>query len=119
MSHWRIYYADGSTFDGEGDPDIPLGKCFGVQIIVQPDDHHRWEFLSFGDYYLWREDKTRWLGVDGDLSAMMALTIDIKKITGLVWGSMMDPYDWEKIQNRVRDDYPEKDGRRVRDRIRR
>ena len=119
MIQWRIYYADGSTLDGEDEPNIPISKCFQVQIIVQPDLHHRWEFLSFGDYYLWRTDLKRWVGVDGDLSAMMALTVNIKEITGLVWGSMMDPYAWEKIQQRVRDDFPEKSGQRKHDRVRR
>ena len=117
--NWRIYFADGSTFDGEGSPDVPLGKCFQVQIIVQPDLHHIWEFLSFGDYYFWREDKQRWFGVDGDLSAMMALTVHVKEITALLWGSAMDPYAWEQIQLRVRADYPEKSGERRHDRVRR
>ncbi len=116
---WRIYYADGSTFDGEGHPKIPLGKCFQVQIIVQPDAHHRWQFLSFGDYYLWRSDKQRWFGIAGDLSAMMALTVDTPGITCLLWGSAMGDLEWEKIQQRVRQDFPEKDGERRNDRIRR
>ena len=116
---WRIYYADGSTLDGDDSPDVPLDKCFQVQIIVQPDAHHRWEFLSFGDYYFWRQDKQRWFGVDGDLSAMMALTISVKEITALLWGSQMDPYEWEKIQISARKDFPEKSGERRHDRVRR
>ena len=116
---WRVYYADGSTFNGKDEPSIPLGKRFQVQIIVQPDVHHQWQFLSFGDYYLWRSDKQRWFGVDGDLSAMMALTIHTPETTCLLWGSQMETLEWEKIQKRVRQDFHEKDGERRRDRIRR
>jgi len=99
---WRVYYADGSTEDGVGQPgDI----CrFQVQVIVQEDKDHGRQLVHFADYYLWRSDLGRWIGVEGDLSAMMALTQHTKEITCLLWGSMMAPEDWAVIQQRAKTD---------------
>ena len=107
---WRVYYADGTTFDGT-DP-TTIGRRFEVQVIVQEDKDHGHQPLHFADYYIWRADLERWIGVEGDLSAMMALTQHIAEITCLLWGSMMDPYEWAKIQAQVRTDFPEMTARR-------
>ncbi len=118
---WRVYYADGEALDGEGAPDIPLGRCFQVQIIVQEDRDHGRQLVHFADYYLWRLDLGRWIGVQGDLSAMMALTTDAKQISCVLWGSMMAPYDWAKIQQKANSDpgFPEKTAQRKFDAVRR
>ena len=102
---WRVYYADGSVLDAEGDPaDIPPGRRFEVQIIVQEDKDHGRSLTHFADYYLWREDLNQWIGVAGELSAMMALTQNTKAITCVLWGSMMDPERWAEVQRRARED---------------
>ena len=117
---WRVYYADGSTFDGEGDGSIvPFGQRFEVQIIVQSDKDHGRELVHFADYYLWRSDKSRWVGVAGDMSAMVALTKHTKEITCLMWGSQMDPYEWAEVQRQANTDpgFPRKTGQRVHDAV--
>ena len=117
---WRIYYADGSSFEGSDPHDIPAGKRFEVQIVVQPDKDHGRELVHFADFYLWRSDLERWVGVAGDMSAMMAITRHPEEITCVLWGSMMDPYDWADIQARAQHDpgLPEWNrGVRVRDAV--
>ena len=119
---WRIYYADGAVLDGEGDPaNIPNGKRFEVQIIVQEDKDHGRSLTHFADYYLWREDLDQWIGVAGEISALMALTQNTMNITCVLWGSMMDPYSWADVQRRAREDPglpPWSGGERKRDRVR-
>ena len=121
MILWRIYYTDGLVLDGEGEPNIPLGKCFQVQIIVQEDKDHGRQLLNSADYYLWRSDLNCWVGAAGDLSAMMALTTHTKDIACLCWGSMMDPYEWAKVQQRARIDpgFPEMTAQRKSDAVKR
>jgi hypothetical protein len=61
--NWRIYYADGTTFDSsQGEPeDAPATR---VIIIVQrhedPQEHAY--FVWMNDYYVWRNG--RWYAVD-------------------------------------------------------
>lgn len=98
---WRIYYADGSTFDGEGTPNIPLEKRFQVQVILQPDHDHHHQALRFADYYYWRSDKKRWHGVEGTVGGMMAYTIDAELIPCFLWGSYVDPATWQEIERRA------------------
>lgn len=48
MPEWRIYYADGTTFDsGKGEP--KSAPAFGVQVIVQYDSGK--QVISRSDYY--------------------------------------------------------------------
>jgi hypothetical protein len=60
---WRIYYADGTTFDStQGEPwDAP-----GTRVIIILQRHHdvreKPYFVWRGDYYLWKHD--RWYAVD-------------------------------------------------------
>lgn len=64
MLEWRIYYADGSTFDsGQGDAhESPFER--GVIAIVYPDsDIGRRVLSSFDDYY-YRADQGLWYGCD-------------------------------------------------------
>lgn len=118
---WRIYYADGSTFEGSDPSAIPSGKRFQVQIIVQHDADHGRQLVHFADYYLWHSDLGRWMGVAGDMSAMMAITLQPEEITCVLWGSMMDPYAWAEIQRAANTDpgFPEKTARRKYDAVKR
>lgn len=58
---WRIYYADGSSFDSDdGAPeDAPTT---GVLCIKQSNQMSGWILLSQGDYYLWHDEV--WWGAD-------------------------------------------------------
>ncbi len=117
--NWRIYYADGSVFDGK-DGVVPIARRFQVQIVVQLDRDNGRQLVHFADYYLWRSDLGRWIGVAGELSAMMALTQHTEEITCLLWGSMMDDVSWAKIQARASSDpgFPEMQGKRRLDAVR-
>lgn len=54
---FRVYYDDGSTFDG--DPfDAPF---WGVLVIVEADAEHGRRIVSNGDYYVW---ENRWRAKD-------------------------------------------------------
>lgn len=61
--NWRIYYADGTTFDsGHGNPeDAPATR---VVLIVQrhedPQEHAYFQWMK--DYYVWKHN--RWFAVD-------------------------------------------------------
>lgn len=55
---FRIYYADGSTFDG----DAFNAPFFGVLLILEKDKEHGRRIVSNGDYYVW--ENTRWRAKD-------------------------------------------------------
>lgn len=59
---FKIYYDDGSTF--EGDPAIAPTR--GVQVIVMRDRDHVWKTVAGSHYYVWanRGDGYEWFGVD-------------------------------------------------------
>lgn len=59
MISWRVYYDDGSTFDGPPE-DTPTT---GVIAIVQPDPDHGRMVLSRWDYYDFH-DNGQWWGHD-------------------------------------------------------
>ncbi len=117
---WRIYYSDGSTSEGEGDPSsIALACRFDVQVIVIPDEDHGRRLIYFADYYLYRTDLKLWIGVAGEISAMMALTQHTGKISCVLWGAMMDNEGWHNIQQRASFDegFPPLNGKRRYDQV--
>jgi len=59
--NWRIYYGNGTTWDGEGPG--PIGdQARGVQAILQHHPEIGWHIANGSDYYVWQDG--RWLGVD-------------------------------------------------------
>lgn len=64
MIRWRIYYADGSTYDNTQGlvTDYPVGR--GVICIVQRHDKNNVERIDRGDYYYYRSDLDRWYPAD-------------------------------------------------------
>jgi hypothetical protein len=58
---FRIYYGDGTTY--EGDPfDAPR---LDVQVIVQPDPRVGYALISSADYYYWEPELGGWKGTTG------------------------------------------------------
>ena len=58
---WRIYYADGSTYDStQGTPDT--APSIGV-ICIKHFIENEWRISAFVDYYLW-EQGSEWWGAD-------------------------------------------------------
>lgn len=60
---WRIFYADGSTAEGDG-PLAPDVEARGVQVVLQddPDSEVGVESITGSDYFVFRDG--RWWGVD-------------------------------------------------------
>jgi hypothetical protein len=63
---WRVYYDDGTTYDG----DVWTAPCDGVQVLVQRDDAAGdlyavgRELLFDADFYCWRVEAERWFRCD-------------------------------------------------------
>lgn len=62
MIEWRIYYADGSTFDNEDGPP-EAAPCDGVLVVGQVDPKHNWD-CRWGDWFVYRDDEHRWYHAD-------------------------------------------------------
>lgn len=65
MPNWRVYYADGSTFDGDVEQAPGVGVIGIVRRDVAPADYpytNGRELLYGKDHYWWVGD--RWLGGD-------------------------------------------------------
>jgi len=94
MPEWRIYYADGSTFDStQGAPaDAP---SFGVQAIVQRDKYYGRRILRMVDYYCWSPTARKWL----DLFDSSAVILRAIRDPGLIVkaGEYIDEQRYEKI----------------------
>lgn len=65
MMRFRIYYEDGSTFDGNGFADACCAPTMRVQVCVndQPTSHKPYTLQHSKDAYVWRDDGG-WYGVD-------------------------------------------------------
>lgn len=55
-----VHYSDKKIEYEDGDKPEPRD----VQVIVQPHPDIGWHTQSGYDYYVWREDQGRWVGVD-------------------------------------------------------
>lgn len=55
---YRVFYDDGSTYDGA----VELAPCEGVIIVVQDDPDVGRELLHIKDFYYWEHG--RWWGAD-------------------------------------------------------
>ena len=55
--NYRIYYGDGTAYDGP----VEEAPARNVQLIVQSSQEHGWQALS-GDFYVWRPG--HWFAVD-------------------------------------------------------
>jgi hypothetical protein len=55
---YRVYYDDGSTYDGV----VELAPCEGVIVVVQDDPDVGREVLHIKDFYVF--DAARWWGCD-------------------------------------------------------
>ena len=99
---FRIYYADGSTFDGEPF-DAPF---FGVLCIVEKDADHGRRIVTQGDYYVW---ESRWRNVDFiGLVDYLAQPGNRK----VICGRLVDNDTWNATIKRANEDpdFPERTG---------
>jgi hypothetical protein len=100
---WRIYYADGSTFDSsDGKPwDAPATR---VLIINQRhhDPRERPFLVWQRDYYLWRFD--RWYAVSYDALLFYWFIEKYPHPRAALAGETVDNPTWESIKKSARSD---------------
>lgn len=58
---WRIYYEDGSTYEGRAENAPPFGVVDILQWCNRSDRRHH---TCGGDYYLYDKKSDSWLAVD-------------------------------------------------------
>ena len=95
--NWRVYYDDGSTFEG-----LPHdAPAFGVLGIRQapPGDRQ----LITRDFYLYREDYGCWIEVDRD-GLVDHFTTAARHITACLVGRTVPPEVWKAAMRRMADD---------------
>jgi hypothetical protein len=86
---WKIFYGDGTTLKGEGP--LPSGaEARDVQAIVQDHPEVGEEFVTGGDWFVWRDGL--WWAVDNSGLWDYVLT------TGLAMqGRMMKREEYQKL----------------------
>ncbi len=92
LMDWRIYYADGSTFDSsQGEPnDAPPT---GVACIMQRDASGR-EVVKGDDYYYWGGPTDQWCGADRD--AVIETLLEGGTVEGLCRGRRQSRLEFQK-----------------------
>jgi hypothetical protein len=100
---WRIYYGDGSTYDGEGIPTFPSTNGDGassppsardVQVIMQDHDYVGKELATGADYYIFDDKMQKWRGVD--LFGLFDFLLD----SGIIlFGRTISNEEYQKILN--------------------
>lgn len=104
---WRIYYGDGSTFDGRDGPasDAPARD---VQMIAVADPDHGWYLVRSTDYYWWLPNDT-WNG--GDIFGLFDYLIEpgLKRV---LFGRTIETARFRAIFDRAMNDpeIPQKTG---------
>jgi hypothetical protein len=92
---YRVYYNDGRMHRGENKP-VPARD---VQIIVQEHPDIGWHTQCGYDYYIWREEQGRWVGVD--LFGLYDFLLD----TGLVmFGRTVTQKEFDEVMRHAMDD---------------
>lgn len=98
---WRIYYADGSTFDSTiGEPGS--APSYGVQVILIREGRFNRRVLKLGDYYLFRPSLNRWTEHEDAASVIIAAAGE--PWVTLICGSYLRESDFEQVLIRAVDD---------------
>lgn len=97
---WRIYYADGSTYGGNGE-DPFLAPTVGVQVLAVEDDRAERGFtLTHGkDAYYWDSKADWWNGCD--TPGMWDYLIGFKGPKHLIFGRTVRNDDFWTIVKRA------------------
>lgn len=105
---WRIYYGDGSTYDGP----LESAPVVNVQVIVvndkAPNRKNVGRLMLFGfDYYLYRE-KEGWYGINGEVDLVDHLLYE--QPLKVLKGRGISSENYSKIYNKANldSDFPKK-----------
>lgn len=104
MIDWRIYYADGSTFDSaRGGPEDAPAR--GVLIIVQRDRVHNVQRLMEGALYYYRDDgqDARWYAAT-EYGALRQFILYPRQCRRLLDGETVSNPVWADIYRRATTD---------------
>lgn len=93
---FRIYYADGTTYDGPVDH-VPIWE---VLVIVERDPMHGRKLVSSGDYYIY--DNARWIACD--LMTVWQYLARPGMLKRVLVGVMVDSERWQETMRRARYD---------------
>lgn len=93
----RLWYGDGSTYDGP--PELAPG--WGLQVIGQPDrtqgtGNVGYLLLHGYDWYFWRTDTQEWMGCAGNTS-ILDLILAREPIVGICQGRLMPRSRYDAI----------------------
>ena len=107
MPDFRVYYADGSTYDGPVES-VPI---FEVLVIVERDADHGRRLVSGGDFYVW--DDGKWLACDQFTMFQYLARPGLNK--RVLIGVMVHGDRWNEIARRARydPDFPDQTGYHV------
>lgn len=100
MSRWRIYYADGSTFDWQqGEPHE--APAWGFVCAVGYDQDGTRYIMQGWDYYRWDTDTRQWWGMDftGLLDALSRNLVYACKI-----GRTVSKAQWDELMRSAHND---------------
>lgn len=94
MSRWKIWYADGTTFDsGQGSPaDAPR---LGVACVQTEDGRFGRRTHKYCDYYVWSTREQRWFEAD-DAAALVLRALQDDGIIAVA-GIYQRDDDFERI----------------------
>lgn len=99
MLQWRVYYADGTTFDSsQGEP--RASPAYGVVLIAQIGAGGSGELVSGSDYYI--HEGGFWIGPD--LNGIVERLAHRVPADSLLIGRLVSPALWIEIRQRALND---------------
>jgi hypothetical protein len=110
---WRVYYADGTTFDSEqGAPEDAPGTRVVLIIQRHSDPRERPFFQWMKDYYVWKHE--RWFAVDQGAFMFYIFTEKYPCPKTALAGETVTNEMWLEIQERAKvdPDFFQSSGRR-------
>jgi len=98
--NWKIYYGDGTTYDGDQDP--YLAPTTNAQIAVIADPNHGWTMQAYEGFYWYEPDMDAWIAGDsfgyndymlrdGPKKVIFGRTIDTAEFTRIMSVAINDP----------------------------
>ena len=104
---WRLYLADGSTYDNnDGEPwespTVPRVVCIS-QVGAEPD----WpNIIVNGSYYIYRSDLDLWTWHDDPFGAILEM-IENPGLIAVRMGKFVSTPVFKAIWQRAREEYPD------------
>jgi len=101
---FKIYYDNGSVYEGGGLDGAKQAPKFGIQVIAQETDGVGTELLHYFDYYLYFKNLEKWIGVYGIVPLVDQVVHCVDDIGAVGVGRMMHFNDFGRILKRAQDE---------------